>query len=344
MIIDAFLVNDEIDLVEFRLSYLAPVVDTVLIGESSETFSGIAKGLNFRGLHDGVRVFHIQIPNLTEGLQGRSRWHREEFQRDFFLEQVRKHSSTEDVVLFCDVDEIPSVPQIYEAEALLRNNQEEFVNLVTPVFFRFLNWKVPSQEFWSKAKAFRSQTAFAGIRYSTGSLRTKEVGAHLSYLGLDAESMRKKYSDFSHSELDKSAASAPVLLDLADEYGVSHTGGFLSKDWGLLSSVEAEQLGEVQLFALGSGFGEIGPSDFNNISRLSRIAVSRRITRAIRKSDINMLIPRSACLETLNLLFCMFSVRLLQYLRSVVRLLLRVALGARRFEGLSFRYHLRKMG
>jgi hypothetical protein len=122
--------------------------------------------------------------------------------------------------------------------------------------------------------------------------------------------MKKKYSDFSHSELDIPISSDPALLEMADKFGVSHTGSFGLQDWGLLSSIELEELSELQIFALNFIGGKLGSTQFNDLSRLKRIAASRRITLAIRNSDVNILAKRFDALELTQVAFAMLSIRL----------------------------------
>jgi hypothetical protein len=317
VIIDAFLANDELELVQLRISYLEPLVDAVFIGEAVESFSGKSKTLKFKFLHDGKKVVHITIPHAPSSIEPTDRWNREEFQRDYFLEQIQRFTGPEDIVFFCDVDEIPSRDQLREVEGLLSGHTADFVNLVTPIFLRTLNWSFPAHALWGKAKAFQSHAGFARIRYETGAFTTQNYGAHFSYLGRDAETVKKKYSDFSHSELDKPVSSDPALLEMADQFGVSHVGSFgaagsgtVSVDWGLLSALEVEELSELQLFALEFLGGKLGSSQFNELPKMERLAASRRITSAIRKSDLNRLTNRGRALESALVLFAMVSTHL----------------------------------
>jgi hypothetical protein len=317
VIIDAFLANDEQDLVQLRTSYLAPAVDAVFIGEAVETFSGKSKTLKFKSLHDGKKIIHITIPHAPSSVKPTDRWNREEFQRDYFLGQIQRLTAPEDIVFFCDVDEIPSRDQVREVEGLLSGHTEDFVNLVTPIFLRTLNWVFPAHALWAKAKAFQSHAGFARIRYETGAYTTRNHGAHFSYLGRDAATVKKKYSDFSHSELDKPVASDPELLEMADQFGVSHVGSFgaagsgaVSVDWGLLSAIEVEQFSELQLFALEFFDGKLGSSQFNELPKMERLAASRRITSAIRKSDLNRLTNKGRALESALVLSAMVSTHL----------------------------------
>jgi hypothetical protein len=61
VIIDAFLANDELELVQLRISYLSTSVDAVFIGEAVETFSGKSKTLRFHSLHDGKKFSTLRF-------------------------------------------------------------------------------------------------------------------------------------------------------------------------------------------------------------------------------------------------------------------------------------------
>ena len=315
MIIDAFLANDEKLLVDLRLSYLANSVDLVFIGESTQTFSGKNKQLNFKTLHDGNRIFHIEVPLLPQGNQPSNRWTIEEFQRDYFLQEVSRLSGAKDIVLFCDVDEIPSTDQVIEIVGTLAKNPETIVNLVTPLHYRRLNWDVKSEQLWSKAKGFKVSVGVPGIRYLTGSVTTNQRGAHFSYLGFDAESIRRKYSSFSHAELDVAVASDPLLLAIADEFGTSHTGSFKSKDWGLLSPSGTDQLSEIQMFAYKINPHLFGSGEFMKHPKWKRMAASRRITLAIKKSDAKLLKAKVAFLEFLLVMHSSFVVLMVEKMK-----------------------------
>jgi hypothetical protein len=196
----------------------------------------------------------------------------------------------------------------------LSEHTADIVSLVTPVYYRNLNWSNPAQALWAKAKAFRSHVGFSGIRYETGTFTTQNHGAHFSYLGRDAEAVKKKYSDFSHSELDKPVSSDPILLEIADEFGVSHVGSFGAEgsvagsvDWGLLSSLEVAELSELQLFALNFLGGKLGSSRFNQLSWLERVAASRRITSAIKNSDVKRLTKKGFAVESALVLLAIVS-------------------------------------
>jgi hypothetical protein len=120
--------------------------------------------------------------------------------------------------------------------------------------------------------------------------------------------MKKKYSDFSHDELDIPAASDALLLNLADEFGVSHTGMFNSKDWGLLSPMDVGDLSEIQLYIYKTMPWTFGTVQFRKYTRMRRIAASRRISLAISHSNAKILIPKHPVLEIILAVHSMLAV------------------------------------
>ena len=113
MIVDAVLANTEWDLVVFRATYLAPKIDKLYIGESLVTFSGIEKEPFFARRAGelarlGFLVEVIEIPIPQEVLDQRDRWSIETYARNHFL-QVVAEKHPDDLILFSDVDEIPSL-------------------------------------------------------------------------------------------------------------------------------------------------------------------------------------------------------------------------------------------
>lgn len=250
VIVDAFLANDETALVVFRLEYLKQRVDKFYIGECRFTFSGASKPLVFRELVEvlratGAEVECVELTVSDELLRGGNRWAIEESTRDSFLTAVaRQHR--EDLILFCDVDEIPSLAQIDELHAL--GDALSVSSIRTPLYYRRANWLVNSD--WQAAKALLGRHASPGVRYANCQSIQAPPGAHFSYLGLSSEQIRDKYRAFSHSELDHDESSSVDLIAFADSYRISHTGGAKRKGLGLLKTVKAQDLGDVERFAL----------------------------------------------------------------------------------------------
>jgi hypothetical protein len=258
MIIDAFLGNNEIELAELRIGFLRKSVDKFFIGESVQTFAGGSKDLHFSNYlsqHPELATITevIVIPPLLEEGVSIDRWRIEEYQRDSFLGEIQNRVAKDDIVLFCDLDEIPSISQIQSCHQI----SDQPVNLKMVCFYRRANWLVkgPAEE-WRKAKAFKSSAGRAGIRYLMFQDSEGNVGTHMSYLGMTPTQIQRKYSDFSHIELDDQNTSSQVFLDFCDEFGLNHTGWSSSEGFGLLklSTIESQDNFQQYLFSIRTDF------------------------------------------------------------------------------------------
>lgn len=120
LIVDACLLFNEIDLLEIRLGELWDVVDLFVVIESNLTFAGQAKPYffeqhraRFDRFSDKLRYFkHHHAPHAgISGIAGRSgenRFLQEAAQRDAVGSAIAELGlGDEDIVVLCDVDEIP---------------------------------------------------------------------------------------------------------------------------------------------------------------------------------------------------------------------------------------------
>jgi hypothetical protein len=147
MIVDAFLGFNEINLAEFRISYLSGHIDHTVIGESRTTHSGVAKKLFFKEWHEGIdpslrtkiTVVEIPLDNFSES------WGREIGSREFLAEYVKFNFPGAKFIL-SDLDEIPSTSQI---DSL--NENSGIFHFTTPTYYRRVNWKLKDKHStWSR--------------------------------------------------------------------------------------------------------------------------------------------------------------------------------------------------
>ena len=129
MIIDAFTFLNEKELVELRVKYLNDIVDCFLIVEADFTHTGKEKKWNFPEiLKNNLKKFSHKIqyhqmkvdlekaeaeksPNYIGKTLGRS-WRVETMQRNYLKEVYKKFSSSDDIIIISDLDEIPSKDKI----------------------------------------------------------------------------------------------------------------------------------------------------------------------------------------------------------------------------------------
>ena len=250
MVVDAVLANDEWDLMAFRIRYLAPLVDTFYIGESDVTFSGLPKERFFharraqlKALGANVEVVNLSIPD--EILKSGERWAVETYARHTLLEYVSERHR-DDLVLFADVDEVPSRAQVRSLMA--KGTSLTIMSIPTQVCLRRANWI----EYWPHQWRGKWGNGLLGkycvpkIRKGKYPLVGGEPGAHLSYVGMNSTGVRKKYQAFSHGELDREELSSEAFLSFADDFHISHIGRALERGAGLLTVVQPENFTEVQ--------------------------------------------------------------------------------------------------
>jgi hypothetical protein len=242
MVVDAVLANDEWDLVLFRLEYLAPAVQKFYIGESSVMFSGLPKEKFFAGkvkqLRDkgfDVEIVDLDIPESL--LAGGERWAIETHARNTLLEVVcNRHK--DDLVLFSDVDEVPSLAQVEELVGSMTGLT--IASIPTQVCLRKANWIEYHPHQWRGkwGNGLVGKYWVPRIRRGKYPLVGGEPGAHLSYVGMTAADVRRKYQAFSHGELDRDSVASEEFLAFADYFHISHIGRALEPGAGLLTVVQ----------------------------------------------------------------------------------------------------------
>jgi hypothetical protein len=292
MVVDAVLANDEWELVLFRFRYLSPVVNKFYIAESSKTFSGLEKPLFFtekiaelHALGYDVEVFDLDIPDSV--LSSPDRWTVETYVRNTFLEKVcSRHPN--DLVLFSDVDEIPSREQVVALRE--QGSRLQIMSIPTQVCLRKANWiEYQPEQWWGKwGNGLLGKHWVPRLRRLQHPHVEGEAGAHLSYVGMDASAVRGKYQAFSHGELDRDDLASDAFLSFTDSFHISHLGRALEPGAGLLTVAHEDELTEVQ-----RAVQEMKPEwcDFSPVSepRHRRLVASWLVFSIVRgKTGINL--------------------------------------------------------
>lgn len=123
-VIDAFMFNNELDVLNFRLHELNDYVDKFVIYENSWTFSGNKKPLYFEENKERFSKFYDKIIHIKSNTRGKDNWKREYAQR---YEVLTKGVSSlnlddRDIVSFCDLDEVIDPKLILHHKEELPNN------------------------------------------------------------------------------------------------------------------------------------------------------------------------------------------------------------------------------
>ncbi len=125
MLYDLFQFNGENELLEVRLETLKDVADVFIIGSCEYSHSGIYKGLNkipsdlMKKFKD--RIVFVDIPYI----ENKDPWANEHGGRQYLYNIIEKFLKYDDLLLVCDLDEIPN-PEILKKES---------ENLVKPITF-----------------------------------------------------------------------------------------------------------------------------------------------------------------------------------------------------------------
>lgn len=234
MLIDAVIINDELDMLEFRLRMLWPIVDKFIIVEATRTFSGNEKPLflfenkeRFNWASEKIVPFCVSVDSPGAYILPKKYdpdhvcWKVESQQRngigtilDFLSMPASIGGETphDAVVMVGDVDEIPTREAI---EYALDNKVWE----EHPVVFRqsmfYYNLKFMRKETWhgtiitglSKLLAMTPQK----LRDCRNGLPNaiENGGWHLSHFG-GIDKIRHKIESYSHQENNKESFKNPL--------------------------------------------------------------------------------------------------------------------------------------
>ena len=271
-VIDGCLVSNELDLAQFRVSYLEPSVHEHYFFEAPLSFSRQEKPLYFANARNRfpAKVKIVSIPVPPGLLEMESRWAIEEYCRDWAMGYLAE-KFPDFAILFSDIDEVPSQEQIKSAVRMLKKH--DLVSFPLTVSYRYPNWV--SREKWRKAKLFLGMKSRPGIRYLPGRPAKGEPGLHFRYLGFGAHEIARKHAMFSHQELDISELGSTEILEACDDFHISNLPRFQFGECGLLQPRGKESLTDVQLAYLN-----VHPEHFQfDTPRYSRL--ERRLAYAV---------------------------------------------------------------
>lgn len=252
-IVDAFLAFDEVELIRLRIDYLSDVVDVTYLAESQFTFSGKPKPLFLRQnlaheLKNRTDIRFLEIPISEDLLARGSAWEMEAFHRQWLCNYLaREHP--DDLVVISDADEIPSREQLLQGRKLA--NAASCIGLPMKTIIRRANWRErPLVKPLMKVKVVTGKRL---NRYSRGSLCLPAFapqGIHFSYAATDSEKLERKYSSFSHTELDDRRFSSEGILEFAEQEMIHHAGRAEKLGSGVLVNEGLKQLNGFQRLAL----------------------------------------------------------------------------------------------
>ncbi|QWC95519.1 hypothetical protein G6733_01750 [Polynucleobacter paneuropaeus] len=241
---DAFLFYNEIELLELRMRILDPYVDYFVVSECDHTFSGNKKDFNFeknkekfskyadkiiyiKNIQSEVVDINILLKHETNEKKradllfikkvydaAKNDWNEApHWSRDFlhreFVRFGLANCRDDDVVIFGDLDEIPSPDAIGRVKALLG---EEIFCCEQDMYYYTLNLKV--DEIWrgTRIALWKSikDKALNSLRVNYAEqVMIKSAGWHFSFFGGE-ERVKSKIKDYGHQEYNTNKVHSEV--------------------------------------------------------------------------------------------------------------------------------------
>lgn len=213
LLVDSFMFFNELDLLEYRFSILAHVVDYFVIVESKMTVQGEPKPLYFdlnkerysKYLDKVVHVIVDELPLTYEEVdkEGKDVFINEAFQRNCIDRGIEKlNLSPEDLIMISDADEFPNVKLI---ETLKNIGLDDLYCLLQDYYMFNLNYRISEAWYYYKILPYYTYCT----KYNREPQRCREIqnyqkdcnyltkgGWHFSYFG-DTETNWQKITSFS---------------------------------------------------------------------------------------------------------------------------------------------------
>lgn len=204
MVFDCFLFNDEIDILQLRLTYMSKHVDRFVIGESTQTLSGLKKPLNYLNNKElfaqfSSKILHVIIPEVD----GFDAWQMESYQRNY-LKQALTKCDKDDLIIIADVDELIDLEYLLDEYDV---NKPCLIEI--PMYYYFFNLKTKIE--WHKTLIspykyivdfnIGNRDTYRDLKPKVIKGKTKHLGWHFSYVfGYDTSLYISKLKSFSHQE------------------------------------------------------------------------------------------------------------------------------------------------
>lgn len=210
MIYDACPLFNELDLLELRITELAPVVDYFIVAEANRTHKGDPKPLHFLEQHERFapwlhKIRYIPVLDMPQGEGLAAIRRREMYQRNAILRGLW-NAQDDDVILISDCDEIPRATHLPHAlpDGII-------LTYLQRLYYYNFNTHAPARP-WPGTRACRVADARCLsphiVRNGMGQPDAhypqyaviQDAGWHFSYFG-GVERIREKQTQFLHQEL-----------------------------------------------------------------------------------------------------------------------------------------------
>lgn len=198
---DSFTFNDELDLLECRLTELDGIADRFILVEATTVQGdGRPKPLHYAENAERFapwkdRIIHVIADDLPPGADP---WIREKRQRDWIARGL-VDAEADDLLIFSDVDEIPAVPAVRQAIA---RGGGHLYNQRCLIFA--VDWELPYM--WQGTASL----PVGSVRGSVASVRNfkssfpllQDGGWHMTWLG-GTDGIRRKLDAHCHTEANE---------------------------------------------------------------------------------------------------------------------------------------------
>jgi len=236
MVIDSFIFNNELDLLELRLSQLDEVVDKFVFVEANTTFMGQGKPYYFAENRERFARWNHKIVALSLALPHNGNgWAYESSPREALRSTIQSISTNpNDTLVFSDLDEIPNpiVVDNYEPAMGLRNL------LQYTYYYNFNNLMNYGNRSWSRARIgtvgdIARRGSMMDFRGGIGDMdpnfpSIENGGWHGSYFHTDVEKIRNKVLSISHDDLHgyiRARSQKQIAEDVVAGHDLFHRSG-----------------------------------------------------------------------------------------------------------------------
>lgn len=241
-IYDCFLFNNELDLLEIRMTELEDIVDYFVIAESNKRFNGELKPLHFKENKERYKkwqnkIIYIEVDSKKLNFLDRitiwferkkiytinkiarnfplGKWRVEYDQKNSVAKGLKK-ANNEDIIFFSDADEIIPPKTVKEVINILKNNPKEILSIENKMFYYYLNGKCNQDSIGTSActyktlkEKFRGQTQRLRKNYgfsyilNPNKIKKKIIQGGWHFSYLGGlEKIKEKIPSISHSEYD----------------------------------------------------------------------------------------------------------------------------------------------
>jgi Glycosyltransferase family 17 len=279
LVFDAVIGLNEGELYESRLKYLSQEVSEFHIFELDHTFSGNRRDFFFESrdnVNSEVPFFHHKL-FLPDDLKSQGN----AWQIDIWAkEQIAIWGSGQKgLVLFSDLDEIPSRSQIKWLK--LNAERDVIYKLPTPFFIKSINLMARHAENQCTVFAVKFPTNVyirGNLRKFDGYVVPGPKGAHFSYLNFNSKLLKEKYSSFAHTEMNNEKFGSFEIMQFCERYQISYRGGTQNFGLGLLRPISSGDNEVVCFFSESLGYPLEAPT---SESFFFRILASEYVTRLV---------------------------------------------------------------